>query len=99
MAMDRKAFLGGSLRLAAGVGLGCPCLGWAADVAQTPKAEGAAPAAPCGKVAGDYPHATTFEKRADFGKKWVGRFMGVLDARLDEKTRRRRWLPTTPSCR
>ena len=86
--MDRKAFLGRSLHVAAGVGLGCPCLGWAGDVPQAPKTPEGGSAAPCGKLAGDYPHATSFEKRADFGKKWVGRFMQVLDERVDEKTRR-----------
>jgi len=86
--MDRKEFLGRSLQVAAGVGLGCPCLGWAGEVPPAPKAAGEGSAAPCGKLAGDYAHATTFEKRAEFGKKWVGRFMRVLDERVDEKTRR-----------
>jgi hypothetical protein len=75
--MNRKEFLGGSLTVVAGVGLGCPCLGQATEAPPAPKA-----------CAGDYPHATTFEKRAEFGKKWVGRFMRVLDERVDEKARR-----------
>jgi hypothetical protein len=33
-------------------------------------------------------HATLFEKRVDFARSWTGRFMRVLDERLDEKTRR-----------
>ena len=86
--MDRKAFLGKSLHLAAGVGLGCPCLGSAAEPPQAPGAAGERAAARCGTPAGDYPHATSFEKRAEFGKRWVGRFMRVLDERVDEKTRR-----------
>jgi hypothetical protein len=81
--MDRKQFLGGSLKAVAGVGaaLGCPCVAAAALADEPPVA------APCPPAAPAYPHATTYEKRADFGKKWVGRFMRVLDERLDEKTR------------
>ena len=90
--MDRKEFLGRSLQLAAGVGLGCPCLGWAAEGGPAPEAQPAPKAAeggsPCGKLAGDYPRATTFEKRAEFGKTWIGRFMGVLDETVDDRTRR-----------
>ncbi len=98
--MDRKEFLGTSLRVAAGVGLGCPCLAGAdekpaagqssgAAGGQVPTAtpSGATPAA-CPPAAPGYPHATSFEKRAEFGKRWAGRFMRVLDERLDEKTRR-----------
>jgi hypothetical protein len=87
--MDRKQFLGRSIQLAAGIGLGCPCLGGADEKAKTPgrPAPGAAAAGPCPKTAGDYAHATSFEQRVDFGKTWAARFMRVMDERLDEKTR------------
>ncbi len=84
--MDRKEFLGKSLQMAAGLGLGCPCLAAAAD---TPSAKpDPGQASPCPRTSGDYPHATPFEKRAEFAKTWTGRFMRVLDERLDEATRR-----------
>jgi hypothetical protein len=83
--MDRKEFLGKSLHLAAGLGLVCPCLA-ASDAPVAKPAPGEAP--PCPRTGGDYPHATPFEKRAEFAKTWAGRFMRVLDERLDEKTRR-----------
>ncbi len=87
--MDRKQFLGTSLPLLAGLGLGCPCLGGAEGTA--PGTEGAPGGtgkdAPCPRTAGEYAHASSFEARADFGKKWVGRFMRVMDERVDEKTR------------
>jgi hypothetical protein len=92
--MDRKQFIGRSLRVAAGVGLGCPCLAGAEERPgdrKTPAAvppPPAVPQPPCGKLAADYAHATSFEARSDFAKTWVGRFMGVLDAHLDERTRR-----------
>jgi hypothetical protein len=84
--MDRKQFLGRTLQLAAGVGLGCPCVALSDEKAKG--ASAAAGDAGCGKLAGDYAHATTFEKRSDFAKTWVGRFMRLLDERLDEKSRR-----------
>jgi hypothetical protein len=85
--MDRKEFIGRSLRVAAGLGLACPCV---AGAEETPGSTGRAEGAPasCGKTAGDYPHATTFEERSEFAKSWVGRFVRLLDERLDEKTRR-----------
>jgi hypothetical protein len=83
--MDRKQFLGRSLQLAAGIGLGCPCLGGAEE--KTPAASGPAAAGSCPKAAGDYAHATSFEQRVEFGKTWAARFMRVMDERLDEKTR------------
>jgi hypothetical protein len=74
--------------VAAGLGLGCPCAVAAVGVAdESARAVGTGTAA-CGKLAGDYAHATSFEARADFAKTWTGRFMRVLDQRLDEKTRR-----------
>jgi hypothetical protein len=89
--MDRKQFLGRSLQLAAGLGLGCPCLGGAeetASMANGPAPAGSVPAGSCPKTAGDYAHATSFAQRVEFGKTWAGRFMRVMDERLDEKTRR-----------
>jgi hypothetical protein len=84
--VDRKEFLERSLQMAAGLGLACPCLGAGAE---TPPAKpGAGPAPPCPRTSGDYPHATTFEKRAEFAKTWTGRFMRIVDERLDEATRR-----------
>ncbi len=85
--MDRKQFLGTSLPLLAGLGFGCPCLGNAEEAATKGTPGGAGKDAPCPRVAGDYAHASSFEARADFGKKWVGRFMRVMDERIDEKTR------------
>jgi Family of unknown function (DUF6144) len=86
--MDRKEFLGKSLQVAAGLGLACPCLVGARDE-QAPKPQTAPnQPSPCPGTSGDYAHATPFEKRADFAKTWTGRFMHVLDERLDEKTRR-----------
>lgn len=73
--MDRKEFLGRSLKVAAGFGFACPCLA------------GQDPDASAVKAAGDYAHATTFEKRTEFARTWVGRFMKVLDERLDETAR------------
>jgi hypothetical protein len=78
--MDRKEFLGRSLPVVAGVGLGCPCLSGGDRKPAT--------AAPERTVAPGHPGATTFEKRTEFGKKWIGRFMRVVDERFDEKTRR-----------
>lgn len=86
--MDRKEFLGKSLQLAAGLGFACPCLVAAGDEpAPKPQTAPNQPS-PCPRTSGEYPHATPFEKRADFAKTWTGRFMRVLDERLDEKTRR-----------
>jgi len=85
--MDRKQFLGRSLQVVAGVGLGCPCLASAAEASQAPAGASAGTPAACPPSAPGYPHASSFEKRAEFGKKWVGRFMRVIDERLDEKTR------------
>ncbi len=87
--MDRKQFLGTSLPLLAGLGLGCPRPGAADAGAQAPKPLPGEPGkgAPCPRAAGDYAHASSFEARTDFGKKWVGRFMRVMDERIDEKTR------------
>ncbi|HSD26884.1 MAG TPA: DUF6144 family protein [Vicinamibacteria bacterium] len=85
--MDRKEFLGKSLQMAAGLGLGCPCLAAGGDTPATKPDAGPAPASPCPKTSGDYPHATPFEKRADFAKTWAGRFVRVLDERVDETTR------------
>ena len=86
--MDRKQFLGRSLQLAAGIGLGCPCVGGATARAAAGDAPAAKDAADgCARAAGDYPHATSFEKRVDFAKTWAGRFMKVMAERLDEKTR------------
>jgi hypothetical protein len=82
--VDRKEFLGKSLQVAAGLGLACPCFGSGEDPARA--TAGQAP--PCPKTSGDYPHATPFAERADFARKWTGRFMTVLDERLDEPTRR-----------
>jgi hypothetical protein len=83
--MDRKSFLRSGLQLS--VALGCPCVS-EAFAAETKSGPAVAPEAqPCGKVAGDYPNATTFEKRADFGKTWIGRFMKVVDERLVEPER------------
>ncbi len=86
--MDRKQFLGRSLQVVAGVGLGCPCLLGAEEkavnpgpAAATPKDTGCPPLAPA------HANATTFEKRTEFAKKWIGRFMRVLDERFDETTR------------
>jgi len=84
--VDRKEFLGKSLQVAAGVGLACPCLAVAADTPPGKPEPG--PATPCPRTAGDYAHATPFEKRADFAKTWTARFMRVMDERLDEGTRR-----------
>jgi hypothetical protein len=78
--MNRKEFLGRSLPVVAGVGLGCPCV-----LAAEQKPATAAPAPP---PAPGHPGATSFEKRTEFSKKWIGRFMRVVDERLDEKTRR-----------
>jgi hypothetical protein len=86
--MDRKEFLGKSLQVAAGLGLACPCLGAAGEARSPSPQAGPRQPSPCPKASGDYPHATSFEKRADFAKTWTGRFMRVLDERLDEKTRR-----------
>jgi hypothetical protein len=87
--VDRKQFLGRSLRVAAGLGVGCPCAVAAGGVLdEESKAARTQPAAECGRLAGDYAHATSFEKRSDFAKVWAGRFMRVLDERLDEKSRR-----------
>jgi hypothetical protein len=85
--MDRKEFLKASLRVGAAFGVGCPCA--LADV-EEPKATPGAVAAPtpCGRIAGDYPHASTFESRAEWAKTWIGRFMRLMDDRLDEKIRR-----------
>lgn len=87
--MERKQFLGRSLRLAAGIGLGCPCLGRADETAAAagPQPSAPATAGPCPRTAGDYAHATTFEQRAEFGKTWAARFLRVMDERLDETTR------------
>jgi hypothetical protein len=84
--VDRKEFLGKSLRVAAGLGLACPCLAAGGDTPGAEPAPGQAP--PCPRTSGDYPHATTFERRADFAKNWTSRFMRVVDERLDEATRR-----------
>jgi hypothetical protein len=84
--VDRKEFLGKSLQMAAGVSLACPCLGAAGD-SPSPKPD-PGQASPCPRTAGDYPQATPFEKRAEFAKTWTGRFMRVMDERLDETTRR-----------
>jgi hypothetical protein len=78
--MDRKEFLGRSLPVVAAVGLGCPCLSGGDQRPEAPAPERA--------LAPAYPGATSFEKRTEFGKKWIGRFMRVVDERLDEKTRR-----------
>ncbi len=78
--MERKEFLGRSLTVIAGVGLGCPCLAAGDQQATAP--------APDPALAPGHPGATTFAKRTEFGKKWIGRFMRVVDERFDEKTRR-----------
>lgn len=78
--MDRKQFLGKSLRLAAVLGAGCPC-------ATAAEGEAKNAAASCPRTAGDYEHATSFEKRTEFAKTWAGRFLRVMDERLDERTR------------
>ncbi len=83
--MDRKSFLRGGLQL--GAVLGCPCLGGVLSAAETSPSPSPQPT-PCGATAGPYPGATTFEKRADFGKVWIGRFMRVLDERLSETDRK-----------
>jgi hypothetical protein len=83
--MDRKQFLGRSFQIAAGIGLGCPCLTRAEEA---PAAGPGSPAVACPKAAGDYPHATSFEERVDFARTWTGRFLHVMDERLDEPTRR-----------
>jgi hypothetical protein len=86
--MDRKEFLGKSLQVAAGLGFACPCLAGAGDEpASKPQTAPNQPSA-CPRTSGDYAHATPFEERADFAQTWTGRFMRVLDERLDEKTRR-----------
>jgi len=86
--MDRKDFLGKSLQVAAGLGLACPCLGAAGDEPAPKPQTGPSQPSPCPRTSGDYPHATPFEERADFAKTWAGRFMRVLDERLDVETRR-----------
>ena len=83
--MDRKEFLGKSLQVAAGLGLACPCL--AAGDTPSPKPD-PGQGSPYPRTSGGYPHATTFEKRAEFAKTWTSRFMRVMDERLDEATRR-----------
>lgn len=84
--MDRKEFLGKSLQVVAGLGLACPCLAAGGETPSAKPDPGQAP--PCPRTSGDYPHATPFEKRADFAKTWTRRFMRVMDERLDEATRR-----------
>jgi hypothetical protein len=86
--MDRKEFLGKSLQVAAGLGLACPCLAPAGDTPVSKPGAGPGPSSPCPGTSGEYAHATPFEKRVDFASTWTGRFMRVLDERLDEKTRR-----------
>jgi hypothetical protein len=86
--MDRKQFLGKSLQVAAGFGLARPCLAQAGDEPASKPQTGPSQPSACPRTSGDYLHATSFEKRADFAKTWTGRFMRVLDERLDEKTRR-----------
>jgi hypothetical protein len=83
--MDRKTFLRGGLQM--GVALGCPCL-CGVSAAEAPPDPPATPdARPCGRVTADYPNATTYEARAEFGQKWVARFMKVVDERLSEPER------------
>jgi len=84
--MDRKQFLGRSLKVAAGVGVsvGCPCL-FGGEERKT--AAAASPDAACPPAAPAYAHATSYAKRTEFGKTWIGRFMRLVDDRLDEKTR------------
>ncbi len=84
--MTRKQFLGRSLQLAAGIGL-CPCLGRAEGQAAAGGPEPKTAPSPCPRTEGDYPHATSYEQRTDFARTWAGRFMRVLDERLDEKAR------------
>jgi hypothetical protein len=83
--VDRKEFLGKSLQVAAGLGLACPCFGAGEGTPQAKADPSQAP--PCPRTSGDYPHATPFDKRAEFAKTWTSRFMRVMDERLDEATR------------
>lgn len=78
--MDRNEFLSTSLK----AGVCCGAVAFLRDRAAF--AEGVAPAAKA--PAEPKPSASPPEKRVDFAKTWVKRFMDILDSRLDEETRK-----------
>jgi hypothetical protein len=83
--MDRKDFLRKGLQV--GVVMGCPCIVGAEGKPADGQAAGTSAAPPCGAVAGGYANATTYEKRTEFAKTWIGRFMRVVDERMSEADR------------